>query len=267
MIRPLTCLCMLLAGASGLYLYQEKHSAQMLDREIAAIAHRTEAARERSSVLRAEWTLQNDPDRLARLAERFLKLKTIAPGQFTTMAELDRRLPAAGGAQPVAAAPPSEEQTQTISAAEPEPVTEAATARPDSLPARPDPKPELRDPKPEPRKEVVNPPPREVASPSPRPAEPAVKLAAATPRPAERRVVAIREPGPLPPPPPRRVASAEPRPPVSPPSAFAARPVVPAYSAAPQAMRPPMVTSVLGMARTALPPPVPYAPVSNGGGG
>ena len=34
MIRPFTVLSMLLAGGTGLYLYQAKHSAQMLEREI-----------------------------------------------------------------------------------------------------------------------------------------------------------------------------------------------------------------------------------------
>ncbi|MCL2429736.1 MAG: hypothetical protein FWD12_10930 [Alphaproteobacteria bacterium] len=262
MIRPFTCICMLLAGASGLYLYQEKHSAQMLDREIAGIMHQTEATRERSSVLRAEWTLQNDPDRLARLAERFLKLKTITPGQFTTMAELDRRLPAVGQAEPVAAAEPRQEENQTVSAPESDAIAAAVDPARPAEAARPA-EPGRPEAKPDPRKEAASPPPRPV-DPPPRPADPGVRLAAAAPRAPERRATATREPAP-----PRRIASAEIRPATSPPVPSVMRSIRPvAYPAPPPAMRPPMVTSVLGMARTGLPPPVPYPPpaIGNGGG-
>ena len=85
MIRPFTCVCMVLAGVSGLYLYQAKHRVQLLDRDITTPIHATETARQRIGVLRAEWTLQNDPERLAQLADRFLTLKTVTPGQFTSI--------------------------------------------------------------------------------------------------------------------------------------------------------------------------------------
>ena len=51
------------------------------------------AARERTAILKAEWTLQNDPMRLKQLADKFLVLKPVTPDQFTTLAELDKRLP------------------------------------------------------------------------------------------------------------------------------------------------------------------------------
>lgn len=93
MIRPLTAACMLLACGSGLYLYQVKHRTLMLDHQIEATLQTAETARQRSGVLQAEWTLLNDPERLAGLAGRFSSLQTTQPGQFTTMAELDKRLP------------------------------------------------------------------------------------------------------------------------------------------------------------------------------
>ncbi|MBV9653874.1 MAG: hypothetical protein JOZ42_04840 [Acetobacteraceae bacterium] len=93
MIRPVTCVCALLAGASGLYLYQSKHRVQLLDRQIESTVRETQAARERTGVLRAEWTLRNDPERLEQLASRFMQLKTVTPGQFTTLADLGNRLP------------------------------------------------------------------------------------------------------------------------------------------------------------------------------
>ncbi len=94
MIRPFTFICLVLAAASGLYLYQSKHRAQMLDREIQHTIHETETARARIEVLRAEWALLNEPDRLSDLAGRFLGLKPLSPGQFAALGVLAARLPA-----------------------------------------------------------------------------------------------------------------------------------------------------------------------------
>jgi hypothetical protein len=94
MIRPFTILCFLLACGSGLYLYQSKHRAQMLDREIERTVHATEALRDQTRLLGAEWMLLNDPERLRTLADQFLTLQTVKPVQFTTLADLDHRLPA-----------------------------------------------------------------------------------------------------------------------------------------------------------------------------
>ena len=66
MTRPLTCLTLIAAAGAGLYLYQEKHRAAVLDREINRIvqSHRAET-RDRVAMLRAEWALLNEPERLA----------------------------------------------------------------------------------------------------------------------------------------------------------------------------------------------------------
>ena len=94
MIRPFTCLCLLAAFGSGLYLYSEKHRTAMLDREISRVARATQDARQRTGLLRAEWALLNEPGRLQQMAERYLTLKTMAPTQFVQLAELSSRLPA-----------------------------------------------------------------------------------------------------------------------------------------------------------------------------
>jgi hypothetical protein len=94
MIRPLTCICFLMASGSGLYLYQSKHAAQLLDRTIEKTVHDTDLVREQTRALRTEWTLLNEPERLRQLADLYLPtLKSVAPGQFTSMADLDSRLP------------------------------------------------------------------------------------------------------------------------------------------------------------------------------
>jgi hypothetical protein len=94
MIRPLTIATCLLACGSGLYLYQSKHEVQLLDRTIERTVHDTGSLREQSRLLAAEWTMLNDPERLRQFSDTYLILKTIAPSQFTSLADLDNRLPA-----------------------------------------------------------------------------------------------------------------------------------------------------------------------------
>jgi hypothetical protein len=94
MIRPLTIATCLLACGSGLYLYQSKHEVQLLDRTIERTVHDTGSLREQSRLLAAEWTMLNDPERLRQFSDTYLSLKTIAPPQFTSLADLDSRLPA-----------------------------------------------------------------------------------------------------------------------------------------------------------------------------
>lgn len=93
MIRPITCLAFLLACGSGLYLYQSKHRVKVLDDQIAQTVKSTDALREQTRMLSAEWTLLNDPERLRQLATQFLTLQTVSPNQFTSLADLDSRLP------------------------------------------------------------------------------------------------------------------------------------------------------------------------------
>lgn len=117
MIRPVTLLTALLAFGSGLYLYQEKHNAQLLDRDIRKLREATEAARARAGILRADYMLLNDPSRLSELAERFIPaLRTTPPGQFTTMAELARRLPGLAEPHGAPAVPPEPDNTPVAQA-------------------------------------------------------------------------------------------------------------------------------------------------------
>lgn len=137
MIRPFTCVCLLLAAGAGLYTYQAKHQAELLDREIARVLKLADVARQRAGVLRAEYALLNDPQRLAELAASHLAdLRATTPGQYTTLAELDRRLPPIGTAPP--AVPPI---TEPDAVAPPEtppqavPVANAAPAKPAAIAA------------------------------------------------------------------------------------------------------------------------------------
>ena len=93
MIRPLTLITLCAAAGAGLYLYQVKHSVSELDRELRDINRRTEQARERTQVLRAEWAMLNEPDRLRQVAQRYLPLDAMMPTQFVRLSEIERRLP------------------------------------------------------------------------------------------------------------------------------------------------------------------------------
>ncbi|MGC8469282.1 MAG: cell division protein FtsL, partial [Acetobacteraceae bacterium] len=87
MIRPATVLTAVLACASGFYLFQAKHHAQVLRHEIDRAVRTADAARARTAELRAEWALLNDPLRLQRLAAKFLDLKPMRPTQFLTLGQ------------------------------------------------------------------------------------------------------------------------------------------------------------------------------------
>lgn len=192
MIRPVTLVSLIAAAGAGLYLYQVKHSVSMLDRELREVNRQTEVVRERTQVLRAEWALLNEPDRLRQVAQRHLALEPMAPAQFIRDAELERRLPAA---RPFAG-PPSLFGPPEAPAKAPE-----AIMVPAPVAAAPAP-PVLASPAPALRPAVVEPPPRLNAAvtppPAPRPAPP----------PAPLRVTPALHVAPAAPPPPAIVASA-----------------------------------------------------------
>jgi hypothetical protein len=94
MIRPFTCVCLILAAGSGLYLYQVKQRAFALDAELRGTFHDIDMARERTRMLRADWALMNDPERLQALASQYLQLQPMAPSQLMTMDQLAATLPA-----------------------------------------------------------------------------------------------------------------------------------------------------------------------------
>jgi hypothetical protein len=251
MIRPFTLICMLLACGSGLYLYQTKHQVQLLDREIAQTVQATTAARDRAGVLRTEWTLLNDLERLRALADQYLQLRPVAPGQFTALADLGSRLPAPRAPQPEPVAAPD-----LIATAPPEPASEADTEFTDL------PTPPVPPSAPPPQTQIASAQNASAASPAaPPPVKDAAREAAAKAaakataeaalaRAAERRQVAEAAV--------RAQAVARPVTTVAASTAAAQAYRAPAYSA-PATYSPPQASS-LGMAsRTALPPPVPVS--------
>ncbi len=93
--RPFTCCCAVLAIASGFFLYTKKHQTTLLDQQISQIVKETEHVRTQTSILRTEWALENQPERLAQLVARHeAGLQTMNPTQFVRMADLENHLPA-----------------------------------------------------------------------------------------------------------------------------------------------------------------------------
>lgn len=95
MIRPFTALCFVAFAGAGAWLYGVKHTVSLKDRELAEIRRQTETARQRIDILRAEWALLNEPERLRQTASRVLSLEAMQPQHFARMTEFERRLPAA----------------------------------------------------------------------------------------------------------------------------------------------------------------------------
>lgn len=242
MIRPLTLLTLLAAGGAGLHLYQVKHQVSLLDRELREVKAQTEAARARTGVLRAEWQLLNDPERLRRNAAQFLQLETMSPTQFIRASDLEKRLP-----QAVAFAGPRSLFTPPVDVAS---VEEA-------------PEPAIRHPEIAARAEA---PAR--AAPAPAPTVVAAATLRPAPRPVERETrpepVRVAEPAPSRP---------APRPAYTPPAPAASSPYrqVPSLLASANAatVAPPqgVASSALGGGggRPMLAPPVPIASAAAGG--
>ena len=130
MIRPVTCICFLLACGSGLYLYQAKHRVSLIDEQIRQTVRATDATREQIRLLHAEWTRLSQPDRLQALAIQFLNLKTTNPSQFTSMAELDNRLPPVPPPQPAPAPAAAPSTDVPVASASSPPMPSPATAVP-----------------------------------------------------------------------------------------------------------------------------------------
>ncbi|MBR2124388.1 MAG: hypothetical protein IJ934_04345 [Acetobacter sp.] len=97
-IRPFTCFCAALAIASGFFLYTKKHQTTLLDQKISDIVHDTKQLQAQTAVLRTEWTLENQPERLEQLAHRYTPyLQTMNPSQFVRITDLEDHLPAPKG--------------------------------------------------------------------------------------------------------------------------------------------------------------------------
>lgn len=79
-------ICLVLGLVALAYvIYQVKYESRGLDAEIASIGKRIDEERDAIAVLRAEWSLLNRPERIERLAQKYLKLAPAKPAQLLTV--------------------------------------------------------------------------------------------------------------------------------------------------------------------------------------
>jgi cell division protein FtsL len=79
-------ICLVLGLVALAYvIYQVKYQARGLDEDIASLNKEIDTERDSLAVLRAEWSLLNRPERIERLAEKYLKLAPIQPRQLVTL--------------------------------------------------------------------------------------------------------------------------------------------------------------------------------------
>ena len=255
MIRPITCVALLLACGSGLYLYQVKHQVHVVDGQIEQVVRQTAQVREQIRLLRAEWTLLDQPDRLQQLAAQFLNLQPTKPTQFASAAELDSRLPPVPAPEP----PPGQSEEPSV-AGTPAPAEPAVAAAPPPAEHEQASAVAVAPPAPPPVRVAERPtgPATEPECPqSPAPRTPPTAPAAARPQMAAAQPTRASRPEAPAPARPRLVAAALPRP-------VSAAPAFRTVAAAPRASaRPPPLFggSMLGMARATAPPPPLPAPV------
>ncbi|MFC3126370.1 hypothetical protein ACFOD4_14995 [Pseudoroseomonas globiformis] len=192
MFRPLTMVAITAFSLVGWHVYQAEDAAQQLEREHRDVMRRIESARERTLVLRAEWAMLNEPDRLRQVAQSHLPLSNMTPQQFLRMGDLEKRLPA-----PVAFAGP-------ISLFGNPPDTAIAELGPEAAPAAEAVPVAVAAPRPSIRPAAVEhqpsaePAPRPVSRPTTSPAEPPRAVATRIePKPEPRRAVAVAEPAPV----------------------------------------------------------------------
>jgi cell division protein FtsL len=79
-------ICLVLGLVALAYvIYQVKYEARALDEEIASLGKQIDGERDALAVLRAEWSLLNRPERVERLAQKYLKLAPAQPRQLVTI--------------------------------------------------------------------------------------------------------------------------------------------------------------------------------------
>ena len=85
-------ICLVLGLVALAYvIYQVKYEARALDERITVLHKEIEQERDALAVARAEWSLLNRPERIERLAQKYLKLSPAQPKQLVILDEVTNR--------------------------------------------------------------------------------------------------------------------------------------------------------------------------------
>jgi cell division protein FtsL len=116
-------ICLVLGLVALAYvIYQVKYETRGLDAEIASLNKNIDQERDAVAVLRAEWSLLNRPERIERLAKKYLGLSPAKPAQLLTVdtvsgRNFDRGWLERAISQPPPAAKPAKPKTKAALAA------------------------------------------------------------------------------------------------------------------------------------------------------
>lgn len=82
----LISLMLVVAAAFGLYIV--KYRVQAIQAEIAALTHQLEDERESLHVAAAEWAYLSQPERLQKLASKYLKMRPVDVSQVAAIEDV-----------------------------------------------------------------------------------------------------------------------------------------------------------------------------------
>ena len=85
-------ICLVLGLVALAYgIYQVKYESRALDERIAVLKKEIEEERDALAVARAEWSLLNRPERIERLAKKYLELAPAQPDQLVILDEVTEK--------------------------------------------------------------------------------------------------------------------------------------------------------------------------------
>jgi cell division protein FtsL len=93
MFRFINALLVLGLIFASFLTYRLEHATRSGEREVAKLQTRIREEQESYRLLTAEWSLLTRPDRLQHLAQKYLKLGIINPGQVISAGDLEMHLP------------------------------------------------------------------------------------------------------------------------------------------------------------------------------
>ena len=127
MIRLTTLIWLALASLAGVGLFQVKYRVQSLEQDLGQINRQIMRDRDAIHVLGAEWSLLNEPARLADMSRRHLELAPFTAAQLARFSDLPGRV----ARDPATPDSPSLVGPATVEPATNVPVASAPEADPD----------------------------------------------------------------------------------------------------------------------------------------
>ncbi len=100
MKKNVTILCVFIIGALIFSLFQVKYKVYNLKRDLAEINRQMAADKESIRVLKAEWAYLNKPERVEKLAGKYLKLGNMEVAQVYRNNQVDNLYLASTGNEP-----------------------------------------------------------------------------------------------------------------------------------------------------------------------